>query len=579
MKAIYNFFHHFYHRRYHGIYRHAKKLFVLDLCLMALSIIILGVGIFFFYWSPSISGQIDLEVSFGGNRIKSGEPVNIVINYANNSKYLLKNSVLSLHLPKGFLTNHSITPDYFFKNNESVDLKNIKPGASGQVEISGWLYSPIKTEEKIIALLSYEPEGLNFKDQKTSAFIVNLPESIFTTKTEVAESAFPSSQLPLIYKIKNNSKETADNLSLQTEFTGTISFPKEAEKFSLKAGETKSFPASITMPNVGGDIILNITVAASINKHLIKIQTDAIKIKSISPSLQSRLELLNYISYAEPNQTIPIKISWKNAGANAIKNIRLKIMTTPGIVDIAATAKDNNIKYEGADLIIDSTKRTSLSGNSFFADSYVINLRLLPHFSLEQNNTILEIYPILEANIPAVADQKFSIKGEGVNIKLATSLNLNAQARYYTAEGDQLGRGPLPPKVGETTKYWIFATMNNSINPTRNNKITITLAPGVQFTGKQSVTIGPALTYNENTNTLNWNFYRLPTQSQTGLYFEVAITPNPEQIGKKIKLVDNLQFSAIDNATGKTFNLLAGPIYNNLMADDLGNTKVAEVEN
>lgn len=579
MKTIYNFFHRFYHRRYHGIYRHAKKLFVLDLCLLALSMIMFIAGSFFFFWNPSISGQIDLAVSFGGNRIKSGEPVTVIITYANNSKYLLKDTTLSLRLPQGFLINHSITPDYFFKSDATVDLKNVKPGAAGQAEIAGWLYAPVKSEEKIIALLNYAPEGLKFKDQKTAVFILNLPESILKTKIETAESAFPSSRLPVIYKITNDSKEMVNNLSLQTEFAGAFTWPKETENFSLKAGETKSFPAAITMPVANGNIPLKITVITTINNHVIKIQTDTAVIKSIAPNLQSWLELSNYVSYAEPNQIIPIKVSWKNTGANAVKNLRLKIMATPGIIDIPATAKENNIKYEGADLIIDSSRRTSLSGNSFFADSYIINLRLLPYFSLEQTDTALALYPILEADLPAVANQKFSAKGEGITIKLATSLNLNAQARYYTAEGDQLGRGPLPPQVGETTKYWIFATVDNSINPARDAKLSVSLPPDARFTGKQSVTIGPPLSYDENNNSLSWNFYRLPAHSQTGIYFEVAITPGPQHIGKKITLADNLRFSATDNATGKTFNLTAGPIYNILAADDLGNAKVSEVEN
>lgn len=580
MKIIYNFFHHLYHRRYHGIYRHAKKLFILDICLLAAAIITLATGLFFFFWNPSIKGQIDLEVSFGGNRIKSGETVTVIVNYSNNSKYTLKNTLLSLHLPKGFLVNRSKTPDYFFSREATIDLKTIKPGAKGQVEISGWMYAPVKTEEKIIAFLSYTPAELNFQDQKTATFILNLPESILETKIETSDTAFPSSKLPLLYKITNRSKEKINGLNLQTEFSGTVLWSsKETEKINLAAGETKTFSAEITLPAQDGDLVLKVTPTITVNNHQIKIQTDSKNIKSVAPNLTTRLELLNNITYAEPGQTIPLKIYWSNTSNAEVKNLRLKIVATPGIIDTLSTVKENNIKNEGLDLIVDSSRRTSLSGNSFKADSYLINLRLSPHFSLAEDTVNLEIYPIIEADLPVISEQRLSLKGEPLKIKLATSVQLNAQARYYTADGDQLGRGPLPPKVGETTKYWIYITVNNSINPLRDTKFNIILAPDAQFTTKQSVSIGPALNYNPDTNILNWNFYRLPANSQTGVYFEVAVTPGPQQIGRKIKLVENIQFSATDSATGKILNLQTGSIYNNLAADDLGNAKVAEVEN
>jgi hypothetical protein len=45
--------------------------------------------------------------------------------------------------------------------------------------------------------------------------------------------------------------------------------------------------------------------------------------------------------------------------------------------------------------------------------------------------------------------------GKRLSVVTPDALPALAEARYYAATGDQLGVGPLPPKVGETTTYWI----------------------------------------------------------------------------------------------------------------------------
>ena len=52
------------------------------------------------------------------------------------------------------------------------------------------------------------------------------------------------------------------------------------------------------------------------------------------------------------------------------------------------------------------------------------------------------------------------IENEPILIRLNSNLAVQVYPMYYAPTGDQLGRGPLPPKVGETTKYWIFCEVD-----------------------------------------------------------------------------------------------------------------------
>ena len=120
-KAIYNLFHSHYHRRYHGQYMHAKKLFVFDLFLLGGAIITLIAGLFFFFWKPGLTNWIDLNLSYGGNRIKSGEKVEMTLNYVNRSKETLTGVTLAIHLPPGFIIDRNLTPTTEFSDQSIAD--------------------------------------------------------------------------------------------------------------------------------------------------------------------------------------------------------------------------------------------------------------------------------------------------------------------------------------------------------------------------------------------------------------------------------------------------------------------------
>jgi len=127
-------------------------------------------------------------------------------------------------------------------------------------------------------------------------------------------------------------------------------------------------------------------------------------------------------------------------------------------------------------------------------------------------------------------------------------------ARYYTANGDQLGVGPLPPQVGTATKYWIFISINNFTHGLENVLISADLPDNVVLTGKSSVTIGDNLTLTDNSKQIKWQFSQLTRDNPEqiiGLAFEVQITPTIDQVGSTAKLLTNIKISALDTVTSK----------------------------
>jgi hypothetical protein len=250
------------------------------------------------------------------------------------------------------------------------------------------------------------------------------------------------------------------------------------------------------------------------------------------------------------------------------------------VVDWKKTARENGAKAETNGIFFDSNSRTQLSnGNPGSSDTFPVKIYLLPSFDLpDLEKANLEIYPIVKGQASQAPDQQFSQNGSSARITLATEANFNIETRYYTPEGDQLGRGPLPPQVGKTTKYWIFVKITNTTNALVSATFNTSLPVGVEFTGKQSTSIGPQLDYNNANKTISWKYNTLPANSQTGLYFEVSVTPSASQVGQNILLVNSSQFSATDEFTNKKFNFSQSSLNNILKSDDSGQKFGAKVQ-
>ncbi|MFA7653877.1 MAG: hypothetical protein WCX97_02430 [Candidatus Magasanikbacteria bacterium] len=575
---IYTWFHHHYHTRYHGIYRHAKKLFVFDLILMAVAIVMFLSGLFFIFWKPSLTDLIDLKLTIGTERIKNGELVALGITYQNRTKFDLENSVLSVQLPNGFEIDRNRTPETKFSNQSTFDLGTIKPGAKGEEIIWGYFWTELNEEARITALLSYRPEEKKNREQKMGTILITLPDSILKTELSAPFNALPGQEIPLTFTITNQTNRTIAPIDIYIPNQTSINYLKSENdwtEISFAPQETKTFTASFKLPPTPGKF--NLEIATRI---LVKSLYNFTIAKNIAPIEIAAIPNFNLTAsgaapaYLEGGMEIPLEISWKNSGQTELKNPRLLITFNPkGVVDMLATAKSNQLIIGGENLVIDQKNRTSLSGiKPGTTDKININLVSLSKFNLNQlENAALEIKPILEGELPPVSGQKAQILGNTLSIPLATELTWGAQARYFTADGDQLGRGPLPPAVGETTKYWIFVRVINTSNAVKDAGFTAQLASGVEFTGKQSITIGAPIKYNSQTKMITWNEKNLPANSVAGLYFEVSASPTPEQIGQAITLIKNLNFTGTDDWTGKQFSLSLPAINNMLEKDDLGN--------
>ncbi len=574
-----SFFHRHYHRHYHGIYHNPKKLFILDLCLLAAALLMFAASLVFWFWKPGITDLIDVEISLGDTRLKSGDYAHLTINYTNRSRHHLTRPTLAVRLPSGFVVDRTQTPLTLFSKNSTFTLDDLDPGASGQVGLFGQFWAEPGKETKIIAILSYQVETDTNREQKLGTYLATLPESILLTSLEAPASAFPNVAVPFSLKIKNNSAVPVSGITvLEHGLKATFKTTTSLKNISLSAGEELSLNGTFLSPQVAGvQTAAFVTEVLPNNQPIIQSSKET-RFTVVTPSLNITARNVNAFDYLEPGQTIPLEISWKNSTPFPLKTIRLRLASTPGFLNLRATAKANNLKIEGTDLIIDSSVRTALAAETGTSDQFALNLVFNPIFSpIGQTTREFHLTPIIEARSDQVSDQVFTMNGDDLVLPLATDLTLKAETRFYTPDGDQLGRGPLPPRVGATTKYWIFIEAFNTVNPIEDAFLSLTLPNGVTPTAMQSVTLGAPLSWEATARSLTWSMLDIPAQSKTGWYFQVAVTPTLADIGQTISLVKNLTFVAKDKKVHKPFNLRVAELSNVLKSDDRGSKSGAKV--
>jgi hypothetical protein len=556
LKIIGNFFKNHYHSRYHEKYEHAKKLFVFDMVLLSVAVAVLGSGIFFYFWKPGLMDKIDLEISLSKGRVLAGEDVCIVIYYKNNSEINLLNTQLGLHAPVGFVVDRNITPVEKFSDESIFNVEKISAGASGSVEACGKLWVEPKKEEKITSILSYLPENKKYREQKFSSFILNLQDSVIKASLEAPEHTFANAKAPFVYKIANVGAENVI-VDLEPVWTGHFETKeKSLSQITLPPKAQKIISGEIITPNKESDYKFGFSAFTYVKNTRIKIMTTEVGIQTTAPNFYLTAKNNSNKTYAEPNDSLRIHIAWKNNSKYAFENGKIKIQLSDGVVNSAETARANQAKIENGTMIIDKKNRTALSNIQPFAkDEFEILIKLADSFYASDEN-YLEIKPTLTAELEkSEGKQNFTANADALKIQLSTNASLTAEIKYYTDEGDQLGRGPLPPVVGETTKYWVFVKILNSVNPLAEPKFSAILAPWAQFTGKQSVTLGSTLNYAEQSKEVSWSYFEIPKNSQTGLFFEIAINPSPENAGKPIQLIKEIEFYGKDKITGKEFIL------------------------
>lgn len=143
-----------------------------------------------------------------------------------------------------------------------------------------------------------------------------------------------------------------------------------------------------------------------------------------------------------------------------------------------------------------------------------------------------------------------NVIGDWSRATITAPLSLEASIRYFAASGDQLGVGPLPPVVGQSTRYWLQWRLAPRSDELKAITIKAVLPTGVHWTGNSALPVGG--TVSEEGGLLVYKLESLPAQTDGIAAIELEFTPVAAMRGVTPYLLNTSEATATDARTFET---------------------------
>lgn len=559
----------FYHRfetRYTKWEKFEIKFLITDIILLLAALGLIGAALGWLIGQNRVANRIFFEARIAPTEIVSGASSTLIIRYTNGTGLELKDVYLNLSYPEHFQLQE-LTSGEAPIEGQTISLGDLAPDAVGSVKIRGIIFGDVGGEQIFESKMTFTYSEKNRHGEKIARHIFSPTRSVLRLSLEVPEKIVAGQSFTGYIVYKNTGEFDLPEIKIQPEwpenFQPVSLSPSSWSVPLVKAGEEGR------MTFVGAAKIGTVSLFLAFHPSFVfdtkeyKQETLTQEVSAIQP--QIKISHSADLATARPGGSLKTLIKYENTGETAVYDVKISVSSDSPFVSEDTTTTIGIIKGH-------------TSGET------EIELKLRPSITQSETST----YEHLNIDTKAAASYKIeddtaaqlvTVYDSTILTPLITPIVFRCFGRYATENGDQLGRGPLPPELGETTKYWIFWTINGTTNELKNLALSGLLPDNVEFTGRQTVSEGEAVAYDAATKTVSWSASEIystfsPTAKIIGAAFEVAITPLENQIGTTPTLISEVLLSGTDGWTGAWVTASGTSVTTNLpgdlMADGLG---------
>ncbi len=548
----------FYHAHYHPHYRFARHVFAFDATLVAIMIGLLVVTVTMFVANRPYQPDISISVSLGQEQLTSGGRVPLSVTVTNATEKTFTDNDLVLRATTGIVfesDTHGVLSD---KRSLIIPFVELGPKETRTLLIPGVLWTNVDSEETIFATLFYGPSER--MHEETTPFFLRAERSVIEARAIAAAEHYPFEKTPFALTLLNHSSGTLPVSTALWRDTNQIPLPSP----TLELPTAKPYTFSVTG-----------TALADVGRHdwraEVTLERNGKKLRQVNltksffikpPAVEVTIEPKNSALAIEAGETYAFNVQWTNKSPLSFGALSLELTTEEGAWFESARGRTRELVLPLSTTILEPSATATSTVTVRFSTK---GLPSTEHITLT---------PRLILTTPEAATTH--VAGAPLKLPVAATVQVNALTRYYSPEGDQLGRGPLPPTVGETTRYLAVLEVVGERGRISNPAIELTSAPGTRFTGKFFVDEGEVgKTSTTSANELHWEGSRLRNVTTTW-FFEVALTPTEEQIGT-IPLLVSARFNATDETTGRLISSTFPSITTVLAPNDKGRGAGARV--
>ncbi|MEK7614866.1 MAG: hypothetical protein AAB431_00585 [Patescibacteria group bacterium] len=545
-------FRHWFNTKYKGRYKFARAMFGLDLFLMGVAVTLASVVLFtLLFLHTKFEDKITFEATVAPHEVVTGAPSTLVIRYTNGTKEELRNAELTLKAPDHFLLQTLSGQEDQVVEENRIRLGTIPVGFTGAVHVKGVMFGDVGGQQSFQSKMTFvhgKPGEEHF-GTKTDTQTFSPTHSALSLSLELPERMIASQPIEGIIRYKNTGEIEFPVVSILPHwpagFTFTSSDAKQRkgqfEIDTVKPGESGQMNFKGVLQDGDKEVTFTFEPSFTFGDDRYKQETLA----HIAPIVPLPITLEHSINKQslQPGGEVVFTVVYKNVSDQPVSDVAVGIESDSPFFKTSPVFSD--AKDPGLKTIAPGESRT-------------VEIRAQLKSSIPQSAT--STYEHLTVRTRPIAtytltDGKLASKGAFIESPLTTPIILESFARYRTASGDQLGRGPLPPQVGKETTYWIFWHVDGTTNELSNVRIEGTLPQNVRFTERQTVSQNSGVTYEAATRKISWISSSVPptlspTSKILGIAFEVGITPTQADLTKTPLLLKDVQVTATDAWTG-----------------------------
>lgn len=544
--------------------RHALKLLIFDFILLVLASALAVALVLVHTALPEILFPRAVSLTIREPAaLESGTATELLIEFTNGSDHLVHEAELLFETEGQFVFDderiNEPDKDTDSATGRSFELGDLPSQATGTLAIPGWAFVPPGQNLPIMIKLSYWEPGRANKTVNSIYYELPVSDSPFDIKMNLPDPLMNDTVNAITVDYANAGTETLRNATVRFSpppgFRITGARPRLSRNGEWRLGDLPA-EANGRLTVYG---ILKPKATPSFTATALAEATDGLlrpmnELRLNADAVTTGFNLTHDVfglTTLVPGQIVPAKIKFTNSGEQIVTNLTIRLQADSPYLP----APDETPIWNA-----DSTAQLqSLAPGE--SGEVSVDLQLVEYLSqeelLSENNPTLTVSATAEYTLADQPQRTFRTDSEVTVLPISTKLLVDAAALYYTQSGDQLGLGPWPPQVGETTRLWVVVSIENGPNTVRDAVLTANLMPAAEWTGKTSVSAGRPLAYVASDRKLIWEIGDLPAFTGGHLprataNFEIEITPTEDDLAQTLKLLDHIIIEGEDNFTGGT---------------------------
>ncbi len=517
------------------------------------------------------SVQVSIDVP---TEVASAGESSFTLTVQNDENVAVRSAELTFTGPDGW-TFQSSDPRPADQNGTLWQLGTIPPHAKRSVRVVGTLVGDVGSAETFNALVTYRPVNFNYDFTARASGTVRIGTSTVSLELQGPTQASPNAPVTYVLTYTNTSEQTIRDLHLIVTYpqgwTARRSDPKPSTGSNeWRIDELASGAAgTITIEGAFGGTVGNsveLTVAADLGEGPTptrQVET-SIVVLLVAAALDVHLTVndVETAYVAKPGEKLTYVVRYENASDLEVNDVVFTVRFSGGAFEAKRFSDDVGVAVVNGAVTWTSQRIPTLAAVKPKATGTVRFSLVVPDVPDATSDaggpTISSQLVVTTASANAGKPDERTL--DPLVVKVASNPSLNVDPRYYDDDGAELGSGPIPPVVGQTTTYRVTWYLGNTTNELTGVSVVAEVPGTVFWTGRNSITSAGDLSFDPSTRKVTWTLNRLPPgvgkdAPTLTASFDLSITPTSAEAGTIVTLLGASTLSAVDHFTSTPMTL------------------------